>query len=806
MRNIRYGIVTKWGYPFGGGEQFMYGTMLWAKQANMDPYWISFYQPSNEHYPTFSAVDVVFDGLHCGKLIHVPGGYTDESLKTWLQLLQIDFVHHQGHLRVEMLNVCVSLNIPFIAGFHFWHGAIVLDESKQNDRMLENAGAHQVDENFAHVLEKSAQVYVASPFMVDVIEKVTDVRLENVILASAGCESSQLHPLSPAPGERVNDFIGRRMQKMGRFDDQQAVVSAMSIHKLKGGELFFHLFKNMPDIPFLGVEVELFSDGLGKKIKMAAEFQSGAGVEIIPRVSDIREVHCRTRVMLIPSLVDETFCRVALEAMINGIPIVTTGAGNIKYLVGDAGIVIPDRLFSAGEKSTGNQGPAGDQVVCPVPLQPWMEAVRKLYTDDAEWLKYHRRALQRAQECGEMQSSLSFLRVCVNSTRESARYNVAFFSPWCDQGLGIQCKRYVDILHNDPSFGKLFRTHVFAFRPYFVEDRPMDERHQRDPSEWDHPRIYYSPNVREKVTDDEIVEFITRYNIGKVIIPETCWFRVFEMAKLLKSHNVKVYAVPNIEIVRRDEIGKHRHFHRILCNSYFCESVFQANGYTNTSYVGYSQGSDALDTIPPLRARSGDGSDVGTVRFLNVGGMNAITRKQCLKVCQAFALAMKSISSGDAHLICTIQGDYPPEIDAYRSHPDMTIITEHLPFSQLKKMYHECHVNVQVSKHEGLGIGFFESISIGKPVITLDAMPHGEIIVPDVNGWTVPCNMQPMQDNTDSFLESAHFEPADLAETFVRIIREKSKLSALSQSTLADYHARYGREKFARAFVGALTE
>lgn len=34
----RYVIVTKWGYPFGGGEQFMLGTMLWATQHDMDAY------------------------------------------------------------------------------------------------------------------------------------------------------------------------------------------------------------------------------------------------------------------------------------------------------------------------------------------------------------------------------------------------------------------------------------------------------------------------------------------------------------------------------------------------------------------------------------------------------------------------------------------------------------------------------------------------------------------------------------------------------------------------------------------------
>lgn len=252
---------------------------------------------------------------------------------------------------------------------------------------------------------------------------------------------------------------------------------------------------------------------------------------------------------------------------------------------------------------------------------------------------------------------------------ESSAFNVAFFSPWCDQGLGIQCRRYINILEMSKT---KFTTSVFAFRPYVSEGKPMTELHQKDPAEWVHPRVYYSPNVREKVLDQEIIEFIRKFKVGKVVFPETCWFRVFEMANLLKKLGVKVFAVPNIEIVRRDEIAKHRHFYRILCNSRFCEKVFVDNGFKNTNYIGYSQGNSALP-LPPLTTRKKSleteisssskitplsrvpsksltwkppclwiseptgnksimtASDCRVVNFLNIGGMNAITRKQCLK-------------------------------------------------------------------------------------------------------------------------------------------------------------------------------
>ena len=63
-------------------------------------------------------------------------------------------------------------------------------------------------------------------------------------------------------------------------------------------------------------------------------------------VSDPTIIYKKTRIFLDPSLCDETFCRTVNESMMNGIPVITTGAGNIKYLVGKAGYVISIRTNS----------------------------------------------------------------------------------------------------------------------------------------------------------------------------------------------------------------------------------------------------------------------------------------------------------------------------------------------------------------------------------------------------------------------------------------------------------------------------
>lgn len=52
-------------------------------------------------------------------------------------------------------------------------------------------------------------------------------------------------------------------------------------------------------------------------------------------ISDMKHIYQQTRLLLIPSLVDETFCRVGYEGMMNEIPIIATSNGNLKYLLKD---------------------------------------------------------------------------------------------------------------------------------------------------------------------------------------------------------------------------------------------------------------------------------------------------------------------------------------------------------------------------------------------------------------------------------------------------------------------------------------
>lgn len=81
-------------------------------------------------------------------------------------------------------------------------------------------------------------------------------------------------------------------------------------------------------------------------------------------------------------------------------------------------------------------------------------------------------------------------------------------------------------------------------------------------------------------------------------------------------------------------------------------------------------------------------------------------------------------------LIITIQGSQiPEEIKNFALHPALTLIIKHLPYNEIINYYQKSHVSIQVSKHEGLGLGFYESLMTGTPVLTLNTPLHNEIII-----------------------------------------------------------------------------
>ena len=300
----------------------------------------------------------------------------------------------------------------------------------------------------------------------------------------------------------------------------------------------------------------------------------------------------------------------------------------------------------------------------------------------------------------------------------------------------------------------------------------------------------------------KLLDFIKKYNIGKCLLPETCWFRVFEIAKLLRTNNVKCYAIPNIEIVRKDEIYKHRYFHKILCNNYLAKDLFNKYGLHNTEYIGYGI-KEKLIHMNPTKEDS-------TIKFLFIGGMNAFSRKKILNVCEGFSLATEKHKN--ITLTCTVQRTNLLEVediqklDNYKNHPQINVIEEHLSYSDIIQLYYDHHIFFQCSRSEGLGINFYEACATGTPVITLNAPPHNEIILEGINGWIVECFPKPFTDNNDALFDASHFDPVNLASKLDTIISDfHNQYSNTIRNLMIDYNDRLDIVNFGEKFIKSIS-
>lgn len=744
-------LVTYWGWPiFGGGEQYFYDSMKWCYEAGMVVTWICFAHSKPSDDNSFKKLNIITTPY--GNIMQIPGGFEIENLKNWIKLLNPDIVHHQGNRRYEIVKACHELDIKIITGICFWNDIIDLNKDIGNINIIKNAEHHKEAEHFRDILTWADVVYSSSYFVTDVVKKITGIRINDVVYSSSLRENC-----------KINDYNR----------ESQIYVTVINCHKLKGGDILLECMKRLPNIPFMVIKTEYCSDELDNKIqKEISERNKYAMIEsmFLERFDNIKDVFSKTKIFLGTTLVDETFGKTFNEAMCNGIPIITTGRGNVGYMVRDcAKIIEPNRI------------------------DDWVNEINRLYTDTNYYDHMSKKVLKRYESYSEEVASKQLTDVIekVLFNRQRSDHNVMLFVPWCDQGLGIQARTYVKMFDH---LG--YQSHIFSFKPYFAT--PDNPKFQADPKEWQHSSIYYSNNDRETVTDEEIISFIKHRNIGHLMIPETCFPKVFHVASIAKSLGAKTYCIPNIEIVRKSELPLYTNFDYILCNNLLCQQIFNENGYMNTPYVNYTPIDNRL-----IFKRKNLNLTNRKIKFLALGGLNSILRKQILNVCIAFKLALERIDNIELHI--GIQGSQiPKELVEYKNVPGFDIEIKHNSYADVIKKYQSADVNIQVSKHEGLGLGFYEAMATGTPSITLNTPPHNELVINNVNGWIIDCSYEDMKDNTDSFIKSALFDPSDLADKIVEIANNHAETIRIMRNVYTHFKTEYNLEKIANNFLDAM--
>lgn len=171
-------------------------------------------------------------------------------------------------------------------------------------------------------------------------------------------------------------------------------VTFVNPERSKGSPVFariaHELNRGRPEIPLLVVEGRRRALDLGE---LGLDLSGLSNVNRMTNTGDPRDFWRVTRMLLMPSLWRESFGRVAVEAMMNGIPVLASDRGALPETLGDSGF-----LFTIAER----HAPASGTMPSVRDTAPWRAMIERLW-DDPSFETRH----------------------CELSRREAERYQVA---------------------------------------------------------------------------------------------------------------------------------------------------------------------------------------------------------------------------------------------------------------------------------------------------------------------------------------------------------------------------------------------
>lgn len=176
-------------------------------------------------------------------------------------------------------------------------------------------------------------------------------------------------------------------ERLGAFD--APYVTLINACAVKGISIFLEVARRLPQVRFAALV------GWGTTEADRRALAAQPNVTILTPVERIEDLLAQTRLLLAPSLWPEGFGLVVMEAMLRGVPVVASDAGGLVEAKQGTSYLIPVRLIERYEvRFDEHRLPA--PIIPPQEIEPWVGAVARLTTDQAEW----QRAAAEAYEAG----------------------------------------------------------------------------------------------------------------------------------------------------------------------------------------------------------------------------------------------------------------------------------------------------------------------------------------------------------------------------------------------------------------------
>jgi glycosyltransferase involved in cell wall biosynthesis len=185
------------------------------------------------------------------------------------------------------------------------------------------------------------------------------------LLANSRCTAGVISQCLGRDSTVLTPLIDREAY---RTSGSRRYVTMVNPRRVKGGQTAFELAQACPDIPFAFVEAWTEKEDFLTNLRNAA--RGLPNVKWRRPTLRMREVYGATRILLVPSELEESWGRVASEAQDSGIPVIASATGGLPEAVGPGGILIEPGA----------------------PLAHWVRTLRSLWDDPSFYAQLSDRA------------------------------------------------------------------------------------------------------------------------------------------------------------------------------------------------------------------------------------------------------------------------------------------------------------------------------------------------------------------------------------------------------------------------------
>lgn len=690
-------------FNMGGGEEYFRSCILENNEFGISSFYIQFSKIVNHDKYQIIHPELIDRGISSCE--------DKEELVKKIKSINPFYLHSIGYTNLISAEIANELRIKTKLGYHFWTHFVDLDGGDNVD-IIKNIDRHKINENFDKK-SKFVQKYFVSKFMLDVYNLLGGIDQVEVI-----------YPLT------TFDFFS--INKNFETHEQNSLTNVLQVNlnEKKGGKIFFEIAKENKSKNFVGVNSEKNIDADFVNIIEEGMKSRFDNVQIVG-FSNKDEIIRKADIVLIPSLVDETFSRIAFESILRNKIIITTRQGNLSY-------INEDGLF-LDEKNDFKK------------ILSFLE-----YETNTQELLYKQKLKIKSFEKEVVGNFIKSLE----ETSFFKKTNIGIMGQIGPSGFGQLTEHLYGVFKN---LG--FSTYVFAALPYEFEGSTKYFDVQEIYAPIFKNNIHTSLNYRELVTDFEINNFIETFQINTLIIPEIVnmenWKRIFS----LNWENLSIISIPMLEIVNLKEFINYSHVSYNMHVTEISWETFNKYQIGDNRFIGHAR--------EPIITSFSESTN-NKITLLFVGGRNAFKRKNLERFLEAFMEVSKN--RNDLFLNVSLSQSEFDKVDKKFIKPNefqIKYLIGDFTNEEVENLILEADIGVLLSKSEGLGLGFWDFNYRGVPVLTHNGYPHVKNIdIGEDHNFVIAAKPQAMSDTPYSIFMEFEFDKNELITFLMNITKE----------------------------------